>query len=801
MDGVIASGNSWVTCKHDLIGKYEDVYKDVYGTRSIQGFPSPHCIVVVSELNKEVQVTNTFYFFGTAVGTAMTRWTIELNCSYEFGASYQWWRIAEDSNVDLLISNHANLYYVVDKSETLSSSFFSNGIEFRCVASTPLRSNYRIVTVKGIQHLNYGDSQMFECASSSSDNLTWKIDGKVMQGRKSKQLVTFKYDHPKRVTVECEDNQGNNLARYSMLICAVDELQQRFNLFSMSAIPIVVVFLALINICIPVFQSKAKKSATNLTKNKVILNQKVSEAGYPSMKKKNAHILALKLFLLPLCSILFYLLDLVTDYMAFVSYALHGDYKWALGTLGLIILSTIITSATAIKGLKLLSHSEPGAISNLMTKIDCYITYICLCTFSTLAINLELLLNSFKIFSGQMDNKDVSMLERKRGKILIVLTKMAFCELVFKSFGQAILQAYILSQELGKSDVCLPNKGTLSWDIRVDLWPHLTSNFTSYSTQTGVETESRCICDLWVAKGLEHCYPSAFLAKNKPKFPLMNCFIADCYTSKSRWKVFFPFFQVVCSFLQISFSMTHLGAIKNLQHVASFFVPWKIVLFYLVTSLYFFISIGTSLLLCTFLTNFYRTPYFQLMTFLSILRLILPEATSFRNLLPDWFLRILTVQLPLLAHFPIYFLMYRQFKVDGGCTLAVRNTITFHMYRNQTFGRFIAGYLLTTPKVETALMVNLRNMSFFPMDINTLPVGERMPSSSKEAVFNVRNTFNIFGHFFLWTGDLILIDLLMTIGFLCYWIFVVKPHQIVPIDNESQDKPKLHMSKFRRHSF
>ena len=89
--------------------------------------------------------------------------------------------------------------------------------------------------------------------------------------------------------------------------------------------------------------------------------------------------------------------------------------------------------------------------------------------------------------------------------------KVAFCELLCESFGQGILQAYILSQELGKGDLCLPNKGTLSWNMKIDYWPHLRRNFTSYSSETGAETGVKCICDLWVAKGLEHCYPSAFL--------------------------------------------------------------------------------------------------------------------------------------------------------------------------------------------------------------------------------------------------------------------------------------------------
>ena len=111
---------------------------------------------------------------------------------------------------------------------------------------------------------------------------------------------------------------------------------------------------------------------------------------------------------------------------------------------------------------------------------------------------------------------------------------------------------------------------------------------------------------------------------------------------------------------------------------------------------------------------------------------------------------------------------------------------------------------MTTPKVQTALLASLRNMSFFPININTLPISSRMPSSSSEVVFNVRNNFNVFGHFFLWTGVLTIIDLLAAIGFLFYWIFMVKPYQTtltIPIERP-KTKPvvKPTSGKFRRHS-
>ena len=394
------------------------------------------------------------------------------------------------------------------------------------------------------------------------------------------------------------------------------------------------------------------------------------------------------------------------------------------------------------------------------------------------------------------------MLNRKRDEIVFLLIKIAFCELLCKSFGQGILQAYILSQKLGSTILCLP-----TLDMKSNSWSHMNNRFTSYSTETGAEVKSKCVCDLWVAKGLEHCYPSIFLAQNNPNksktFPLMDCFISDCYSSTNTWNVIFPCIQLSCSVLQISFSMTHLGAVKNLKHVASFLVPWKIGFFYLITSVYFVISIGTSLLLCTYLANYYKNPSFQLLAFLSLFRLVLPEATSLKHVLPSCFLRILSVLLPLVSHFPLYYMMYNKWEVDGGCTLlAVKNRVTIHLHKNKSFGHLVAAYHLTNSKVETAVIASLRNMSFFPVDVNTLPVASRMPSLKDEAVFNVRNNFNVFGHFFLWNGTLIATDLFLTIGFLCYWTFVVQPHQLVRSLNIPLSKPadEFTKEKFRRYS-
>ena len=130
VDGIGNSGSSWITCQHSSIGKLEDTRKDVPGKQSIQGFPSPHCLVVISQLNDKKQVSSPLTVFGTAVGTAMTRWTIALKCSYEYGASYQWWRLGKNGYAELPISNQAVLHYTVDRKEKLWSIFSLKGLSF-----------------------------------------------------------------------------------------------------------------------------------------------------------------------------------------------------------------------------------------------------------------------------------------------------------------------------------------------------------------------------------------------------------------------------------------------------------------------------------------------------------------------------------------------------------------------------------------------------------------------------------------------------------------------------------------------
>ena len=189
------------------------------------------------------------------------------------------------------------------------------------------------------------------------------------------------------------------------------------------------------------------------------------------------------------------------------------------------------------------------------------------------------------------------------------------------------------------------------------------AEFISFDTQTGSsDRRQQRRCSIWSVRGAESCYPEEFLNSQETfkKLTFLDdifCQIAECRTSRNTWKVIFPFVQVVSSVIQISFAMTHLGAVKNLVHIASMKIASKRFFFYLITFLYFLMSLGTSLVLSTYMANEYNGLY-QLMAFLSILRLILPEATPAKKYFSPLILRFLTVFLPLIAHVPFYALIF-----------------------------------------------------------------------------------------------------------------------------------------------
>ena len=120
----------------------------------------------------------------------------------------------------------------------------------------------------------------------------------------------------------------------------------------------------------------------------------------------------------------------------------------------------------------------------------------------------------------------------------------------------------------------------------------------------------------------------------------------------------------------------------------------------------------------------------------------------------------------------------------NGCEETERNRITAHFREENLYSRQIATFLATATETEDTTWTQLSKLGYFPINLNTLSGAQRdelqFPSSTNENVYNIRNSFNVFGHFFLWTGYLALFDMILTTLFLMYWIFVMKPFQTVP---------------------
>ena len=746
--------------------------------------------------------------------------TISLECHYAVNAEYTWF--VDDG--DLLNGNELrreagkNVTYsitLVSNDPDSWKQFLNEGFTFTCRASTKLplvTETETQVTVKALRTIKYGGSQSFYCSPNVDGNFTWKVDGKISEGRnKNIEVLPFVYDHPKRVFVECDSN-GKHLARFTMDVCAVEDKQQQLRLVVMCLIPAAFVILAISNVLLPWFLDGTMKARSMKTflrnedddhddERKEKKAEKIPEVQSKDIPKNGNKIrmpvvLCIQLLVLPVYSCFSYLADVATDYMAFFTYVATGQSNFGLATLALILLSALVTSTIAAINIFFSETVFKEDFKRLTkTKLRSCFTFVCMfCNFGPILIQIQLFLTNYEILKTVRIGKEASFeVRRRRERIIMLLMKLAISELVCESLGQGILQAYILSAQLGKDDVCLPTKDVMNVNMTENLingWPSQNENFEAHYVQTGT-ISSDCSCELWVAKGAYHCYGSNFLeGSNQDEQVLsnLNCFIADCSTSKNTFSVIFPFVQVVSSIFQISFAMTHLGAVNNLKHVASFAKSAKKILFYVITLFYFLFSLVTSMVLSTYLASG-DNGFMQLMAFLSVFRLILPEATPIRKYLAPWLVRVLTILLPLIAHLPFYFLLYSELSNDdSGCKELERNRITIHLRQDRTFERNIATYSVTADKIRPTLVEHVNSLGFFPISLDGLSKDFILPSNSNEAVFNIRNSFNFYGHFFLWTGSLIMTDLLLTIIFLCYWVFVIMPHRTVPNLDKIVDK-------------
>ena len=534
------------------------------------------------------------------------------------------------------------------------------------------------------------------------------------------------------------------------------------------------------------------KSAQAKTKYQVNPDTEKAQLAGP----KITGLILIQLLVLPLYAGFSYIADVVTDYIAFFTYVFTDNAMHGLATLALILFSAIVTSTIASTSV-FFNKSKFFFERLTKTPLRRAITFISMsCNFGPVLIQLQLFLTNIEILQFLRAKMEVPFkLRHKQNQIMRLLVKLAVSELICESLGQGILQAFILSKQLGTEDICLPQRGFMTSNISETKvqWTNIENNtFRSFVTSGSTAQTRDCSCELRIAKGAEHCYSENYLKDDfdEPIVQGISCHIADCTTNKIKFQVIFPFVQVVCSIFQISFAMTHLGAVNNLHHIASLQVMLKKGFFYLITFFFFLFSLCVSLLFSTYFANIYNEGLFQLLAFLSVLRLILPESTPARKYLSPWLMRILTILLPLIAHLPFYYLLYNS--EETSCLVQARNHITIHMRKERTFNRNIAAYLATAPGVEKTLESQLRNMELFPINLNDLTDDQKelykLPSSTDDGIYNIRNRFNIFGHFFLWNGYVVVADISMTAIFLCYWIFVVRAYHRVPTMNKLVDK-------------
>ena len=128
-------------------------------------------------------------------------------------------------------------------------------------------------------------------------------------------------------------------------------------------------------------------------------------------------------------------------------------------------------------------------------------------------------------------------------------------------------------------------------------------------------------------------------------------------------------------------------------------------------------------------------------------------------------------------------MLYHDLERHHGCSEMTENSVTLHMPKEQFKSRHVVSYQYTAEEVKNTLNHQLILMNLFPIYANNLAPNERLPKSN-ETVFMIKNNYNIFGHFFLWTGTLVLFDVAITTTFLLYWVFVIQPHKTI----FSQDK-------------
>ena len=744
---------------------------------------------------------------------------IILNCLNEQGASYRWTSVNKNGHTMKSLSHKSSLTYVVSKQNTkIWKEFMSIGLSFRCSVLTPFSSQSIDARVQGFQTFDYGVMQTFSCGPNAQNETayTWRVDGKIMAGKsQATENFTFLYDHPRRFFLECKNEKGTSSTEYTVTMCGREQVQEDLKVVVLYLCPTAAVPLILLALVIRCSSFYKKTDASNA----------VETSSFPPVVSRR-YIRLIPLFVLPACACTTYTIDVITDWMVLGNYVVTGQTWAALATLSLILLSIVVVSVIASWGLfigeqkKTLQTNEKGTSSKEDSCNDFDIFFnsqlrrsvsviLTLCNFGPLLVHFQLICTNLKLWYAS--GEKASVLQQRQHRILKLLMKLTIAELLCESLGQGMLQGYILSKELGKEGVCLPDKALLQIDVHTlaDKWPQVERNFSFFGVNDAnrkmLAGHDRCDCEVWVAKGLDHCFPEHDLEAGGGEIVQddLSCFIADCSTKKNVWKIAFPIVQIISSLLQISFSLTHLGAVQNLQHLVR--VHTRKASLYVLTFFYFTTSLSTALLVVIYLANRLNNPWYVVLACLTILKLILPESLPLQKWMKQsaigaWAVPMATIILPLMAHMPIYYLMHKDLYAEGsGCVEMLRNRVTLLVQGNQILNRDIVMYSTTAPETQELVNDQLNLMGMFPIDSRSLTTTfaqQALNGSLDQVVINVRNRFNVFGHFFLWSGTLIMIDATTTILYLVFWVVLIRPHEVVK-DEEGNFKEEIPLAEIQ----
>ena len=747
-------------------------------------------------------------------------YTLQLHCSYEEGATFQWLNGEQE-----VISNRSHLVYEVSKNEPEKWQTFANkGMIFTC--SIPSTNQSQSINVSGLPTVDYGTKRMLSCGNDSA-NYSWTLNGKLNDKKyKNNEVFTFDYKQSRKVIIECFDVQNTLVKTFALVMCARELFQQYLSIAILFlTVGLISLFILVQFFCFSynnwrtktykISQERAKgfgkrkenneggehnvcsfKGNKNKYDQAFLTHSIVRQAQTTEIEKNCASLNLAFTFSITMISMLYFLLDMTMDCIAFTSNLYSADvYLSGLG-MALIVAGSTMTSLIILHGI-FSEEFEPSSCFEQLTNN----TYMQSFTFFAITLNFGPVLVHFQLLhslcqvwkSRKTPQTMMNIWNTKCKPVTDLIVKIHITEFLCETLGQIILQGYILTKQLEMSTICLPDQETFQPSTNLqESWIGLTFSQFVEGASEGLGGKTSCTCSNWVTRGLLHCYPDDILEKSieiSSTLEEVKCFVAECSSSIWRWSSIFPLAQILLSLIQISFTMTLIGVVKGLKHVISLKTAWKKFLFVFITFLYFLTSIATSLLLSAYLANKKDRSYWFL-GLLLLFRLIFPETVATERLKRKhkwirFLVRLLSLLLPLLAHLPLYFLLYVDLaKEESGCEISSKNDITLHLLQRKIFNHSIVSYLATSPQVISTLTHQLSKLPVFPVNFyadnaEKLLGEQKLPTSSNETVMVIRHTSNIFDHFFLWTGWLVLADAIITITFLAYWFFVVKPQVIV----------------------